>query len=756
MSRVNEIFRELTEDRSYFHPKGEKIRELNEKIHELTNEELLELFRKFVETDVFRWLNFIGYKIPEIASLDDGFIGLLKKIADKIKTDMAQGPFINALIDLGKNKPEFTLELFRKIKETGDDLLVLYGGFLLGGFGHKKFKELFDICNREFDKANPFLKAAFIRALTIAHNEKKEMKKSNDIFKILEESSQEGQDGLLKNEVVLSYFDFYKFEPKKCFKGLKKLAEKGDTTIRFQIVRRLFTTELELGHKYELVKICSKDENSQVLNDIIHHLLDLCESRPEEVFEIFKDWVKDDKYFKIHSTWFLEQLGEKSPPLYLGLMERWIEEEEDSKTRWFFYIILNELSVKDPKTLIETLEGWFEKNDEGFDNLIIKTIEEFLGSIYENYQGRKEEIRKCKALLEKLVDRRSVALLPKKIHEEIKYCFYLIKELNAIREDLDYEVIEKNLQEYPALKEFMGETWFEKKKGENDRTHPLLVFLSRNVDPQELNKFVKKFKNSTDPEEKWGYATIIRHVLYPSAFLRQLDKCLRLIDKGEKGTKGLRQGLNDEEKFSQTISEIETVYFLRKKYGIKNVEIEPVIKVEEEGKIKSKYLDCAVKINDAPLLIEVVNPDMMDKLKYSSRAMFIKNRAIEIIYQEFAKKHRLKKALNIDDVPLIFVMDRGRSEIDSIHIESTFVGSPQITMLFDKKSGKAVGHYPSRAKDSLHYTDISTKLISGILYFKNDLGDNGEIVFDARFISNPHAKNPIDGEVVRELEEMFS
>jgi ribosomal protein L20A (L18A) len=328
----------------------------------------------------------------------------------------------------------------------------------------------------------------------------------------------------------------------------------------------------------------------------------------------------------------------------------------------------------------------------------------------------------------------------------------LIEELEAMREDLDFRIIKENLEKYPHIKKFIGLSWFERKQKERNRTHPLLISLSRNIQRGEIEGFVKKFRATEDPMEKWGYSILIRRLLYPSAFLNHLDTCLSVIKRNEKGSRGLREGLKNEDKFSATISEIETIYLLRERYGISNVEIEPEIKVNESGKIKSKYLDCKVETAELNFLVEVVNPNLMEKLKYSSKAICIKNRAIEIIYEEFAKKHKIKYAIDIEELPLIFVIDIGRSEIDEIFIESTFEGSPQITLLFDKQTGKAVAEYPSRAKDSLHYVDVSTEFISGILYYRSTLGDDGKIVSKAKFIPNPYAKNPISKKIRKELE----
>jgi len=737
MDKVNVLFQELKSNKELYYPKEQKLREMIEVCKDLSNDETLNLLNLLVDDDIFRWLPFICIKVCDTASVDKDFISFLKKIIEKIKYDMAQGPFIDALIYIGKEK-DFALDLFDNIKKTRDKDMILYGGVILGGYGQEHFEDLFKNVVEDFDTKDDCVKAAFIRSLRISH-ENKESILEEGVFKILE-NEMEIEDLTLKTEILLAYLNFYKFNRTICFNNIIKLIKRHrDPILRINLIRKIYTSNLDSKDSIELLKICSKDDDENVLKEIGYPLINYSKTYSREVFNILKDWIKRDKYFNLDFDYILESIGKENAKIFLDMVEEWIDEERNPETMRFFPIILNKLSSDNYNILIQTLHKWFEKEDSKFDEIIISTTKEFLGSIYGSYKTFKKEISTCSSLLENLVKRRRVSIPTKRSNGDIKYCFYLIDELQAKRKDLNFDKIKINLENYPNIKEFIDEKWFDKKQKENNKTHPLLIFLSRTPDFKKIKELKEKLTYTKEPLKQFALTVHIQNLLYPSAFLKHLDKMLSLIKRNEKGTKGLRKGLADENKFWPTISEIETIYLLREKYGIKNVEIEPEIKINDSGNIVSKYLDCKVRTTHTSFLIEVVNPDLMDLLKYNNRVVKIKNRAIDIIYDEFKKKHRIKEAMNIHDNPLIFVMDIGRSEIDKDFIESTFKGSPKMTLVFDKKIRKTVAKYPSRAKDSLYYKDMSTSMIFGVLYYKREMNSQGEIYLCRSLVLNPYS-----------------
>ena len=97
----------------------------------LTDNELLEVAQWFIQDDVFWWLPLINHILPQIASYLN-FLELISTIAHRVRGDLAQGPFINALITIGENQPTLAEELCARIRSEYPNLLE-YSGFLLGG-----------------------------------------------------------------------------------------------------------------------------------------------------------------------------------------------------------------------------------------------------------------------------------------------------------------------------------------------------------------------------------------------------------------------------------------------------------------------------------------------------------------------------------------------------------------------------------------------------------------------------------------------
>ncbi len=73
-------------------------------------------------------------------------------------------------------------------------------------------------------------------------------------------------------------------------------------------------------------------------------------------------------------------------------------------------------------------------------------------------------------------------------------------------------------------------------------------------------------------------------------------------------------------------------------------------------------MDVHVKLDDADVLFEVINPEMYKPLRYLSGFVDIKNRAKKKIAEEIDK--HLKDLSNVIKSPLILVIDMSRSEID--------------------------------------------------------------------------------------------
>jgi len=666
-----------------------------------SDSDLLEILEQLVEDDIWKWLKFIANRLPRIAS-HNNFLDLLEKVIKKIKGDMAQGPIIKALINIGSRDPILGFELFEKMIHGNTDL-IFFASFPLGGAGKTDFQNAFLLFQRAFASNNPNIKATSIRALMVTFEEANKLKKEYEIFQILERASNNNEDIIVQKQAASAYIAFSDFNPDECIRQLIHLVTEAKSDIRFNVA---YTLQMQdLTHREDeiaILKICAEDDDEKVLGQVSYALALKGKEFPEESLDIIKDWIKQGKYFKIRDIEFcLQELGK----VYLGrcirLVDNWIEEEEDKKLRYLIPTIFSELCSSDYEQLVEYLKLW-EQKSVIFQNIAVKTIRNILTTIYPPNIKQQSLFNSCFNIVKGIAAKRGVNIETAIEGESDEFfrCFILIEECEKDRQDLDFNKIFSNLNNYPTIKHFLGDSWFNSKKKEMNKSHFLLICLS---DEDAIK----------------------------TAFLNHLEKMLKIIiDSNINKLGDFKKGLKTEVQFLPTISEIEVISSFCGHYP---VEIAPTI--------NGKKLDAKVQIEGRELLIEVINPDMFKPLKYLRSAMGIPNRARSKVYDEF-KKH-LKDIPILGNKLVVIFIDIGRSEIDYDFLENYLIGTLQLTMIFNE-SKKEIGEiYTSRASDSMHDLRGEMDIISAVICYETALRSDKQYHFQGRIIENKYANNPL-------------
>ena len=231
-------------------------------------------------------------------------------------------------------------------------------------------------------------------------------------------------------------------------------------------------------------------------------------------------------------------------------------------------------------------------------------------------------------------------------------------------------------------------------------------------------------------------------MITPLVLLEYLDEMLKVIVSHSKKLKDLRNGLKSEKQFLDTVSEIETISAFIENY---DVEIGP--------ELNGKKLD--LKIGFSPeMYVEVISPDMFKPLKYlNGKAIHIRNRARGKILDELA--HHFKDVDVLRNTPWIIVIDLGRSEMSDDFIEDAIFGSEKFTLFLDKEKGEVVGQSLSRTNDSVHDIKEATDILSAVICYKANLGNDSKFHREGKIIPNRYAKNPLSKERLGEIEKLF-
>lgn len=711
--QIRRIVEGLLKDKSKFW----KLEEIEEylKFYEIDNKKMAKILECLVDDYVFRWLDFIRFILPKVAS-EKSFVNLLRKIILKIKEDLAQGTFIRALIKIGEENPKLGFFLYGQMAVEKEEELIPYSSFLLGGAGRKNFDYAFSMIEEGLKNENPNLKAAYIRALRVIFENESKLKKPRKIFEILDRFSSDNEHVVVQIETLKAYFDFSRIQPNKCTKHLIKFATRRNSIIRFHLANEIWLRNLpNREDEIDILKLCAEDEDVNVLSRISSALSKKGQEFPEKSLKIIKDWTIRGKYSYVYEIEYcLKEIGKSHLDRCIKEVETWIEEKND-RLEFFIPKILQELSSTDYRQLIESVKTWSSRN-EIFWKTSLETIRAVLTEIFPPEASQEYLIDSCFSTLKAMAKEKNIDVKKAIRGESDKFfqCFRLIEELELERQELDYKKIFDNLKQYEMIRSFLGEKWFQKMEKEKNKTNPLLISLS-----------------SEPPNEERS-----------SAFLEYLENLISIVSQNNK-SRELKSVLRNEDQFWETISELEVISSFMKNY---HVEIAP--------KFNGKKLDAKVEINARNLLIEVINPNMFKPLRYlSGKALSVKNIARDKIFDEF--KHHLKEIEMQEDVPIVIVIDIGRSLIDYDSVEDYLMGTAQLTMLLDKEKGKVIKTFPSRAEDSAHQLEAGTDILSAVVCYKRYLGKDRNFHIEGKIIENKYAKNPLDSDLIEKISICF-
>lgn len=334
VEKIEEMCQRLMENKGWPHKKEEFDDLWNPIKDKLTNEEQLGLLRCIAEKDyVFKWLDLFGYLLPDYLSLEEDFIYFLEIVIEKIKNDMAQGPFIRGLIKSGERKPQEAIEFYSKMIETSNDLVLPYSGLILGGAAKKKFVDAFNTINWGIEKGGTIAMIAGLKALRVAFEVKGEVAPPPPaIIDVLNVMWALNED-LLRMEVIQAYFDFSKYYPEVCEQRLLKIVEDGGSNERYAITRRLWFENLQDQRiEIQILKICAEDNNPNVLESVATVLSQKGQAFLEDSLEMVRKMIQNrNVYPSPNLEYYVKKLCEKTPETCERTFQQWYDAAENDK-----------------------------------------------------------------------------------------------------------------------------------------------------------------------------------------------------------------------------------------------------------------------------------------------------------------------------------------------------------------------------------------------------------------------------------------
>ena len=730
--------------------------------NELTVETKKQLIRKIIDEGVFGYLDLVSEILFEVASNSEEYVKILEDISISVKNDLAQGPFLSALIKIGKEKAEIGTGLRNRIiKICNDSNLIVLSGLILGGIGIKKEEEVLTLIEQDLDQQNnPSILQSYLKAiLIISENKKRFDERDKKIIAQLFNKNMEQVNIELLNYSLANYSKNKSY----FYEIIKSLTEeKKDSYKKFLFRRVSYQDILEENKLFELIEL-SKDAEEEVLNEIV-----LClrnhPSQLNAIIDLYFYWINKGLYFKIRNfEWFLEEIMKKDNSILPLFVKSFRKIDEKCS-----YVVVPDIFQHLVKYNIEI--GLSEviklKSKNKIEKLIkFKLLEGTIGCCYSDKKNAKHIQELAKYLLKEAqqkpyinIDIKSNLINSPNLTKEeyntlVDKVSTLLDDLKTKKEKYDFNRLAKTLKKYPTVNKY-GEDILRNCK-EKRIYSPFLRLL----DEEEPDLTKIKIREDESKLTKAMKLDFLRSQFWPKAYLTELNNGLSLFEKiknpkydtKEKKKKYIRDILLNEQSFWDFLSEL----IVMNRLGEERIKFKDRI-------FGNKDIDIETKIFNKPLFFEITHPRMDRKLRLANKMIELKNRSFSIIenkYKQIMKSGVYEHPEYKDNFYFYVVIDISGSMIDEYDLLDSLFGTLRMSLIFNKKTGDVVKEYASRSQNSLSHRNKKTETVSGVIYFKEELGFRENlspyIKLNGKIINNPFGKRVLSEKEMKRLNSIL-
>ena len=282
--------------------------ELYEKIkNDLSSSDKFKLVDNLINDDIFSYLELIAKFTFDIAEVSEEYIKLLERFSEKIKNDMAQKPFLDTLVRIGKERPNISLQLYEKIvSENHGDFLKIISGLILGGYSIEHKEEFKEIIKKEGDDLRLI---SYMKAILVIYGEEREI--PAEAFSFLDKIEKSGKENLLRELANVSLV-LYDKNQDYFYDKILNLVKLKNKEVSYSIFFRLsYTKTINKERRFELIE-SAKDSEEIIIDEILQILKDY----PEELDKIGKliiYWINKDIDYKLRNlNWILKELSKQN------------------------------------------------------------------------------------------------------------------------------------------------------------------------------------------------------------------------------------------------------------------------------------------------------------------------------------------------------------------------------------------------------------------------------------------------------------
>jgi len=203
-------------------------------------------------------------------------------------------------------------------------------GLILGGAAKRRFDDVYKIIEQDLQKDNISIKVACLKALRVAFETEGVVDFPPRILDILEEMWK-NKNPSVRTEVIQGYVDFRQYKPQACEQKLLEIAETGSSLERLTITNRLWFQDLQdQSIEVKILKICSEDNNVNVLESVARVLSQKGQAFLSDSLEIVRKMLKKDSIYHIPNLEYsVKKLCEENWEACQETFQEWHDSDRD-------------------------------------------------------------------------------------------------------------------------------------------------------------------------------------------------------------------------------------------------------------------------------------------------------------------------------------------------------------------------------------------------------------------------------------------
>ena len=274
------------------------------------------LTRRLVSDEAYGLVEAIAAGLRETAAHDDEFVRMASAAAGMVRHDIAEGPVIDALVDVGRANPDAAVPIAEDLVKTGD---ADYAAFLIGGAYGGAAARCDGVVESLASSGDPARVAASLRSLRVAHIEYG----APDAGRIADAAdiALRVDNDDVHREAMEALLDIHTADKDRTSPMIRELA------MRRHVCKPILATCISLDPPFdddacvEYLDICIEGVSASdrdVVYGAYRALSRLARSRPDKAARLLAKLAERCAYVDIRAEPVVEELGKRGPEAAAG------------------------------------------------------------------------------------------------------------------------------------------------------------------------------------------------------------------------------------------------------------------------------------------------------------------------------------------------------------------------------------------------------------------------------------------------------